>query len=69
MILFWFLSFSRNTILSFDRRVNIKNETDCLHKLGLSKQLSGGIKSQFEIENIRNILPETFRDFATGLDI
>ncbi len=58
--------FSRDTILTFDRRVNIINETECLHKLGLSKELRGGAKTQHEIERARALLPEAFRDFATG---
>jgi len=37
-----------------------------LHKLGLSKELRGGAKSQHEIEQARSLLPEAFRDFATG---
>jgi len=60
------ICFSRDTILTFDRRVNITNETECLHKLGLSKELRGGLKSQHDIEQIRALLPEAFRDFATG---
>lgn len=59
-------SFSRDTFLTFDRRVNITNETECLHKLGLSKELRGGRKSQQEIEQARALLPEAFSDFATG---
>jgi hypothetical protein len=58
--------FSRDTILTFDRRVNITNETECLHKLGLSKELRGGAKSQYEIEHARALLPEAFKNFATG---
>jgi hypothetical protein len=61
-----FFPFSRDTILTFDRRVNIINETECLHKLGLSKELRGGAKTQHEIERARALLPEAFRDFATG---
>lgn len=63
------VSFSRNTVLTFDRRVNIKNETECLHKIGLSKQLQGGIKSQQELEQIRSLVPETFQDFVTRTKI
>lgn len=42
------------------------NETECLHQLGLSKELRGGATSQQEIEEARALLPEAFRDFATG---
>jgi len=59
----------RDTILTFDRRVNIINETECLHKLGLSKELRGKTKSQHEIEQARALLPEAFRDFATEMAI
>ncbi len=45
--------------------MNIVNETECLHKLGLSKELRGGAKSQYDIEQARALLPEAFRDFAT----
>lgn len=57
--------FSRNTILTIDRRVNVINETECLHQLGLSKELRGGAKSEYEIEQARALLPEAFKDFAT----
>ncbi len=56
---------SRDTIVTFDRQVNIVNETECLHKLGLSKELRGGAKSQYDIEQARALLPEAFSDFAT----
>jgi hypothetical protein len=42
------------------------NETECLHKLDLSKELGGGAKNQHEIERARALLPEALRDFATG---
>ena len=59
-------SSSRDTIITFDRRVKIVNETECLHRLGLSKELRSDIKSQHNIEQARALLPEAFRDFATG---
>lgn len=58
--------FSRDTIVTFDRRVNIVNETECLHKLGLSKELRGEAKSQYDIDQARTLLPEAFGDFAMG---
>lgn len=58
-------SSSRNTIVTFDRRVNLTNETECLYQLGLSKELRGGAKSQYEIDQARALLPEAFKDFAT----
>ena len=51
--------------MTFDRRVNVINETECLHQLGLSKELCGGAKSEHEIEQVRTLLPEVFKDFAT----
>ncbi|CAF3920647.1 unnamed protein product [Rotaria sordida] len=57
----------RDTILTFDRQVKIVNETECLHKLGLSKELRGNVKSQFNIEQARALLPEAFWDFATEM--
>ncbi|CAF0792008.1 unnamed protein product [Adineta steineri] len=64
-----FSSDGRDTIVTFDRRVKIINETDCLHKLGLSKELRGGMKSQYDIEQARALLPEAFSDFATEMAI
>jgi hypothetical protein len=58
--------FSRDTIVTFDRRVKIVDETECLHRLGLSKELRGGATSQQDIERARELLPEAFSDFATG---
>lgn len=55
---------SRSTVLTFDRRVNLINETECLHQLGLSKELRGGATSEEEIERAQTLLPEAFRDFA-----
>ena len=46
--------------------MRIVDETDCLHKLELSKELRGGATTQYEIERARGLLPETFHDFATG---
>ncbi|CAM2700658.1 unnamed protein product [Rotaria socialis] len=57
----------RDTIVTFDRRVKIFNETECLHKLGFSKELRGGVKSQHNIEQARALLPEAFWDFATEM--
>jgi hypothetical protein len=57
----------RDTIITFNRRVKIINETECLHKLGLSKELRGGNKSQHNIERARALLPEAFSDFATEM--
>ncbi|CAF1014259.1 unnamed protein product [Rotaria magnacalcarata] len=57
----------RDTIVTFDRRVKIFNETECLHKLGFSKELRGGVKSQHDIEQARALLPEAFWDFATEM--
>ncbi|CAF4828495.1 unnamed protein product, partial [Rotaria sp. Silwood1] len=57
----------RDTILTFDRRVKVVNETECLHKLGLSKELRGDVKTQYTIEQARALLPEAFWDFATEM--
>ena len=58
--------FSRDTIVTFDRRVNIVDETECLHRLGLSKELRGHATTTLEIERARALLPEVFHEFATG---
>ena len=58
--------FSRDTIVTFDRRVNIVDETECLHRLGLSKELRGHATTSREIERARALLPEVFQEFATG---
>lgn len=57
---------SRETTVTFDRRVKIVDETECLHKLGFSKELRGEAKSPREIEQARALLPDAFGDFATG---
>ncbi|CAF1262895.1 unnamed protein product [Adineta ricciae] len=59
----------RDTIVTFDRQVNIVNETECLHKLGLSRELRGEAKSQYDIEKARALLPEAFHDFATEMAV
>ncbi|UJR30200.1 hypothetical protein I4U23_017739 [Adineta vaga] len=59
----------RDTIVTFDRRVNIIDETECLHKLGLSRELRGEAKSQYDIDKACALLPESFNDFATEMAI
>ena len=58
--------FSRDTIVTFDRRVNIVEETECLHRLGLSRELRGHATTNLDIDRARALLPEVFHDFATG---
>ncbi|CAF4386041.1 unnamed protein product [Rotaria socialis] len=48
-------------------RDKVRLVEDALLKLGFSKELRGGVKSQHNIEQARALLPEAFWDFATEM--